>query len=224
MPARLWLAVTAVAAAIVVLLALPVIVPDRRTPSTLPIAAWGDSLTAGAGAGSTLSYPRLASAMFVPPRVVSVHGFGGETSTEVRTRMLAASAAERGEVTWIWVGRNNYDEPQIVLADIAQMVAALDHDRYLVGAIINGNYAVERAGTPGYAQLLALNARLKDTYGSRFVDLRAALIAAASPNDAEDVRADIVPRSLRYDNIHLNAAGYQVVATAMHDAAVRLGF
>ena len=211
-------------AALLTLLLLPVLVRDHRPPSTRPIAAWGDSLTAGAGASSGLAYPVLARTMFTPTRTIFVHGFGSRTSTEIRLELLAAPPTERGEVTWIWVGRNNYSDPETVISDIAQRVAALGHDRYLIGSIINGNYSVERAGTPGYAQLMALNARLKAIYGSRFVDLRAALIAAASPGDAEDVRADIVPRSLRFDNIHLNDAGYRIVAAAMHDATMQLGF
>lgn len=211
-------------AALLTLLLLPVLVRDQRPPSMRPIAAWGDSLTAGAGATKGLAYPVVARTMFTPTRSIFVHGFGSRTSTEILAQFLAAPPTERGEVTWLWVGRNNYRDPETVIADIAQMVAALGHDRYLVGSIINGNYAVERAGTPGYAELMALNARLKAIYGSRFVDLRASLIAAAGPGDAEDVQADIVPRSLRYDNIHLNDAGYRIVAVAMHDATVRLGF
>ncbi|KKB75923.1 hypothetical protein VW35_19450 [Devosia soli] len=55
--------------------------------------AWGDSLTAGAGAtgGSTgsFTYPMVAQALFTPPRAVLRHGLGGQTSTQIAARMNA---------------------------------------------------------------------------------------------------------------------------------------
>jgi len=57
------------------------------------IAAWGDSLTAGAGAtgGSTGSatYPAVAQTLFSRPRVVHRLGLGGQTSTQIAARMNA---------------------------------------------------------------------------------------------------------------------------------------
>ena len=57
------------------------------------VVAWGDSLTAGAGAtgGSTgtFTYPALAQNLFTPKRAVLRHGFGGQTSTQIAARMNA---------------------------------------------------------------------------------------------------------------------------------------
>ncbi|KQT46883.1 hypothetical protein ASG47_09700 [Devosia sp. Leaf420] len=57
------------------------------------IAAWGDSLTAGAGAtgGSTgaATYPAIAQTLFSPPRIVHRQGQGGQTSTQIAARMNA---------------------------------------------------------------------------------------------------------------------------------------
>lgn len=57
------------------------------------IAAWGDNLTAGAGAtgGSTGSatYPAVAQTLFSTPRVVHRLGLGGQTSTQIAARMNA---------------------------------------------------------------------------------------------------------------------------------------
>jgi lysophospholipase L1-like esterase len=60
-------------------------------------------------------------------------------------------------------------------------------------------------------------------YGPRFVDVLAALRVAVdgSPEDAADVAAGYVPRSKRSDPVHLNDAGYAIVAAtlkARHDA------
>ncbi len=54
----------------------------------------------------------------------------------------------------------------------------------------------------------------------------AALMAAndGSPTDLADVAARHVPSSLRSDSIHLNDAGYAVVAAAFKAAHEALGF
>lgn len=55
------------------------------------IAAWGDSLTAGAGAtggsGGTNTYPFVASGLFSPSRLVANMGSGGQTSTQIAARL-----------------------------------------------------------------------------------------------------------------------------------------
>ena len=54
------------------------------------IAAWGDSLTASAGAsGASTSYPAVAATLFSPDRPVSNRGVGGQTSTQIAGRMNA---------------------------------------------------------------------------------------------------------------------------------------
>lgn len=82
----------------------------------------------------------------------------------------------------------------------------------------------EDAGTVAAWQ--ALNARLSARYGSRFVDLMGLLQAAndGSGNDLADIAAGYVPRSKRSDAVHLNNAGYAVVAGAMYAATVAFGW
>lgn len=54
------------------------------------VAAWGDSLTAGAGAsGAATTYPAVAATLFAPDRAVSNRGIGGQTSTQIAARMNA---------------------------------------------------------------------------------------------------------------------------------------
>ena len=101
-------------------------------------------------------------------------------------------------------------------------MASLGHDRYLVGSLLIGN----NFGAARVADISATNALIARRYGSRFVDIGAALAAAAdgSAEDAADVAAGYPPRSLRVDELHLNARGYGVVAKAWHDATLELGF
>lgn len=189
------------------------------------IAAWGDSLTAGTGAsGRGTAYPAVAQTLFSPFRQIGVHGFGGKTSSEIKALFLAETF-DREATTWIWVGRNNYEQADVVVGDVDEMIATLGHDRYLVGSVLNGGYENEAKGGGGYTRIVALNAALEVRYGDRFVDVRAALMAAADPvRDAVDIAADRVPQAFRIDDIHLNDVGYRVVAEAWEQATVRLGF
>lgn len=136
-----------------------------------------------------------------------------------------AARAMRARTAWIWAGRNNASAPGTVKADIAAMVAHLGHERFIIGGVINGNYENEFAGGGQYAVITALNADLGALYGERFIDLRAALVAAADPvADAIWIERDTVPGSLRSDDIHLNDAGYAIVAAQMHAATIAMGW
>lgn len=174
------------------------------------LVCWGDSLTVGLA-------PALASFGFA----VEGQGVGGQDSTQIAARMVA-KAAWHGLPTLIWAGANNFAAFAMVLADVAAMVNALDPGTpYLVLAIPNGENPNNYRGQPGYAQILGLNAALAATYGDRYFDLRAWLVAQANPSvpqDVIDLGHDIVPSSLRVDPIHLSAAGYALAAGAVSSA------
>lgn len=192
--------------------------------SLATIACWGDSLTDGAGGAGT-NYPSvLASAL---SRSVYEGGVGGETSTQVKDRVLA-DVSHRDWTCVLWMGRNNYAAPQTVVADI---LACIDHltpsaPRVLVLSVLNGDYSTtigdttdEWIGGDEYNQINVLNDELALSFGPSFVDIRRYLIdfglrdAGITPTtqDQTDITHDVVPSSLRSDKIHLNAAGYTVV-------------
>ena len=106
--------------------------------------------------------------------------------------------------------------------NVAAAVASLGHGRYLVGGIITGSID----GGSGLASFLATNAALSATYGPRYVDLLGALQAAndGSANDLSDIAAGWVPRSLRSDPVHLNDAGYAVVAAQFKAKTLAMGW
>lgn len=174
-------------------------------------AMWGDSLTASgwpATFGAIAGYSTYNG------------GAGGENSTQIRSRMVADSVRRPYNVV-IWAGRNNYTDPVTVKADIAAMVASLGHTRYLVMGVINGNYPPgENVGGSGYNTIVGLNADLATLYGTRFIDIRSYLISSGladagitpTSQDLTDIANDIVPLSLRADNVHLNTAGNALVA------------
>ena len=161
------------------------------------IAAWGDSLTYGNQDGTATTYPATLTAL--SGRYVLNGGIGGNTSTQIRTRMLA-STGTLGYFTVIWAGRNNYTDPTTVLADVAAMVAALPSPkRYLVLGVMNGNYPTELSGGSGYNQIISLNNSLAAAYSSNYLDMRAYLVSLAtgSSQDQLDLSHDVPPASLR---------------------------
>ncbi|HEY3331414.1 MAG TPA: SGNH/GDSL hydrolase family protein [Capsulimonadaceae bacterium] len=174
------------------------------------IACWGDSLTAGAGG---TPYPAVLQANpAVGARKVVNGGVGGQTSIQIKERFLAAPE-KFGDIVVLWAGRNNYFEPDTVKSDVAEMVDKVTTDRFLVLSILN--MKTEGKGTGGLATILRLNQDLATRYKGHYIDIRSAIVDAYdknSPQDVADHDNDVTPSSLRVDGIHLNTAGYKLVA------------
>lgn len=148
---------------------------------------------------------------------------GSATACPADSVFVPALADTFNETTsWLWAGRNGAQSGYTVAGDIAAAAAMITTGRYLVGAILTS--ADDSAGN--ITALQALNASLASTYGSRFVDLMAILQAAndGSANDLADIAAGYTPRSLRSDAVHLNDAGYAIVAAAWKNATVAMGW
>lgn len=190
--------------------------------NALNVACWGDSLTAGTGG---TPYPAQLSTL--SGYATFNGGVGGNTSSQVKTR-FDADTARRGYNVVFWVGRNDFGSGfdaawrTQVKADLAAMVAALGHSRYMVLSILNQNTAI--TGTAEHTGIVTLNAELSTIHGSRYFDIRGYLINSAldalgispSAQDLLDIGNDVPPDSLRSDNIHLNTNGYLAVATAVN--------
>lgn len=205
-----------------------VFIGDPGTGDDIPAnwftyAAWGDSLTDGA---TFVNYPTQLYALVGQP--VYNGGVSGETSEQIRDRFLAETATKNG-VNLIWVGHNDIAQSAKILPAIQAMVAGLTHTRFLILSVITDQN--QRSGTAGYNVVAAVNASIAAAFPSNYVDVRAALVAAYDPGDPTDVTdhaGDTVPQSLRKtaDILHLNTAGYAVVAAtvaawlAAHDLAM----
>jgi len=202
----------------------------RAEAAAAPIVCWGDSLTFGAGVQTNGGrYPTVMGRLFAPPRAVRNAGIGGETSTQVARRMLSDPRSREG-VAVIWAGRNNYDDPNRVRADLKAMAARCE--RSLVLSIINADVPEEHRGRPGYRAIRALNDALRDDHGFRFLDVRGPLVERGlamnglnpTAQDRADIVDDVPARTLRADHIHLNDAGQAVIAVLVHDALVARGW
>lgn len=176
------------------------------------ISCWGDSFTAGAG-----SSPSLTNAY--PIRLTNISGVntfnfgvGGETSSQILTRFLANST-RWSDAQIIWSGRNNGTNITQVLADIASMVSNINHNRYFILSIMNSS--AEIIGSSDYNNIASLNLQLANIYGSKFIDIRKIIINNYNPSLSQDVidfNNNVPPTSLRADALHLNNAGYEIVA------------
>ena len=167
------------------------------------ISCFGDSLTAG-------GYPAILSTYLRAP--VLNRGVGGETSTQIADRFTPEA-----ETCVLWMGNNNFYEPAVVVADIGRCVGACmpaGVDYRVVGLVI-GDFDGRQRGQAGNDQIMACNAELSAIYRDKFIDLRQVLIAAAVRSDNEDLAANVLPRSLRVDGIHLNRYANVIVARAV---------
>lgn len=164
------------------------------------VACWGDSLTSGnsfANPGNAVNYPNVLAT--TSTLAAYNGGVGGDTSTQILTRFLAVPNSFPLKLI-IWSGRNNFATPLVVKADIASMIATAGHTRYVVLAIINGNFPGESVGQANYITLTTLNSDLGTLYGSRYLDIRAYLVSLynpALPQDVIDHGNDVPPSSLR---------------------------
>ncbi len=195
---------------------------DTTIVNNTNIAAWGDSLTAGTGStGINGDYPNKLGNL--SGYTVYNGGVGGDTSTQIKVRMLA-DTARYVLPTVIWAGRNNYTSPSTVMADIAAMVAALGHTNYIILSILNGEFGIEYTGQSGYNQIVGINASLASLYGAHYIDVRSYLVSQhnGTAQDLIDLGHDIVPASLRFDSIHLTSAGYALVAAQVYAQIAQL--
>ena len=184
------------------------------------VSCWGDSLTYGEGG---TPYPTALSAITGYNTINN--GVGGYGSVPILNSFLAAPT-QWPNLTIIWSGRNNYTDTATILANIATMVADIGHDGYLILSVLNGNYVpYEAIGGDGYNLIISLNNQLSAIYGSKYLDVRSILVAAYNPSIPQDVTDhtnDIPPSSLRSDNIHLNTAGYALVASSIKTVIANL--
>jgi hypothetical protein len=188
--------------------------------ATRNVTAWGDSLTDGQPLARTDSYPAKLAAL-LPDRVVTNEGIGGETSTQILSRLLA-DTAHRHDVTVLWMARKNLEDPARIKNDVAAAVKALGSDRYVVLSILNGDfYGTEAKGSPGYETITGINRTFLFRYPRNYLDIRAYLVSLYNPADPQDVRdhaSDIPPSSLRahwnggIDLLHLSPEANAKVA------------
>jgi lysophospholipase L1-like esterase len=171
----------------------------------------------------------------------------GSSATFTRREAIPASVPAAGTVPvrfdWadavpmyrlvIWAGRNNLTDPTAVLRDVAAMAARTITGKFLVLSVLNaGLSAAEVRNAANWVNIKQINDGLAAAYGQRYIDIRRYLIdngltdAGITPTaqDTTDISNDVVPASLRSDNIHLTAAGYTIVGQQVYARMQSLGW
>jgi lysophospholipase L1-like esterase len=181
-----------------------------------PIAAWGDSLTFGTGP-ATVTGGYVTDLIELYERKVYNGGMPSQTSSAIRAAMVADTAKYPYSLI-IWVGRNNIAQQATIISDIDAMIAAAGHNRYIVLSVTN--MRSEISGSANYNTIAAINAALASTYGVHYVDVRTELVNSFNPGLPQDVTDngnDVPPNSLMADDVHMNDAGYQIIADYIVD-------
>ncbi len=127
----------------------------------------------------------------------------------------------------IWAGRNDGGLPNGLADNLAGMVSKITSGQYIVMSVINAYN--ESIGTASYNNTVMENASMAQAYGSHYLDIRSALVDAYDPSSAQDVidhANDVIPQSLHAvgDAIHLNEAGYAIVAKVVAEKITALGW
>jgi len=182
------------------------------------IAMWGDSMT-------HICHRHLGEA-YAGQRKVHNGGVSGETSQQIRARMVA-DKAHKDRITVIWYGQNNKVKAD-VKADVAASLATLapGNDRFIVLGMVGwANEAIRN--WPMHTQIVQANRELAARYPNNFIDIRAHLVSQyqrGNEQDQDDFRNDLVPSSLRSDAIHLKDEGCHVVAARIKEFIAAKGW
>ncbi len=132
-----------------------------------------------------------------------------------------------------WMGRNNYESMFAeVMRDQQQFtrwITTLNKQQIVIGIT---NTADEPRGSANYDAILRVNSELAAAYPGRYFDAMRYLIdhglsdAGITPTaqDLTDISKDIIPSSLRIDNTHFNAVGYQLIANQLYQLIQQLGW
>lgn len=177
---------------------------DRRLaplPADAVVLAFGDSITAGVGAGPGQDYPTVLAAE-TGWQVVNA-GISGDTARQARSRLGAALAATRPDLLILELGGNDF---------LRRTPAAKvrDYLREMVREAQATGTPVAVVAVPRLSLVRASAGLLSDSpiYAELATEERVILI----PDVLSEILSD---GDLRADQIHPNAAGYRQLAAGI---------
>lgn len=128
-------------------------------------------------------------------------------------------------------GRNNFDNPAIVVRDVSAIIGARATTApFAVLAV--PTTADQPAGSIPYAQILATNTALQSAFPENYVETRRYMIdrglavnaLVPESSDLDALSADTIPPALMIsDGDHPNAAGYRAISACVIEALARSG-
>ncbi len=130
-------------------------------------------------------------------------------------------------INGFWIGQNDGGSSAAILPALAAGIANIKPliKRFFVMNVTGTSTDV--LGSANQIALLASNEAVRLVYPNNHIDIRSILVAAynpAIPQDVTDHTNNVIPSSLRSDTVHLNDAGYLIVATAVRDFITAKGW
>ena len=185
---------------------------ETRLPPLQPgavVLAFGDSITAGLGAGPGEDFPaRLAAA--TGWQVVNA-GVSGDTAREARQRLAPLLAKWQPELVIVELGGNDFLR-QAPAARVGGYLREIVRDAQAAGA------GVALVAVPRLSLLRASVGALSDS--PVYADIAAEEGVILIPDVLADILSDA---GLRADEIHPNTAGYRQLAEGIREALAARG-
>ena len=159
---------------------------------------------------------------------------GAETLIPEFVPFIPDTGEWENNVAVIWVGRNDvisykngdteYDA-DFALTNIQAMIDFLAplKARFVVLTVTDSSAEYSGATSPhgeGFDLLISINKEIARRWPRNYIDIRKILVNSYDSGEADDVTAfdrNQVPPSLQQDGLHLNDAGYAIVAQAVYD-------
>ncbi|MVM34439.1 hypothetical protein GO755_30690 [Spirosoma sp. HMF4905] len=183
--------------------------PDSNNTSTLTGTLGGIKCTLTRTATGVV--PNQIETYTISPAVSTTQAITANTQF-----YLDSAEKTKSYIQTLWLGRNNLPNMTGVDALIDSCVAYLSSPRRF--AVIGVLNAVGES-TVTNNTILSMNALLAKNYPANFIPSTpptvaemAALNYTATAQDMNDIASGAIPRGMRYDGLHLNTTGYQLIA------------
>jgi hypothetical protein len=141
-------------------------------------------------------------------------GVFGETSTQIRTRLLAVGYDQRAKYCVIWAGQNNVNAPATVVADVEAMVAfcvSMGMDYRVMSPIYRVATTVADRNN-----IISIRGQQQALYGERWIDPLAIWLPFADPVlDADAIAIGALPNTLQIPDGHPNSRAYEILGQAI---------
>lgn len=220
----------------------------RRQGGVAPmVTIANNTIPASGGVSVSVDVPFMFNAQVVYGRIYGVKGTLSHVNSVLTfTRSQPGAAVQIDEVTpfildqseaydfrtvIIWAGNNDFRpefRPQID-GNVTRMVDFLktQDKRFFVIGMAIADYSDRHKGTPYYSDIMALHQKWRERWPDNFIDITPVLQRHYDPNNPTDVQNLLdgcTPSSLRVDNIHLNDAGWRIVANHIYELLKQRGW
>lgn len=184
------------------------------------IVMWGDSMTK-AGNNTMGNMPDQLATMTTNDVMIYNYGGSGNTIQTAGTR-FKKHPETYNKTSVIWLGTNNVSISGEEMCSLIQstFLDKLTTDKYIIVGLLTTNYTDEK------------NQAFISAFGNKFLNIREYFInnmwaisgLSATDQDNTDLSNNLIPSSFRVDQTHLNPTGGKIVATAIKEKLLSLGY